>query len=152
MGVVLPEVNNYAIYSQLSPVCQHNLLEIAVITSGLEGQLMSSFELFGTGFGQDDTRQQNKGTERTFIDDMNAIACGVTAWFEENAGYSENITGMTVEIARRLGVPEKAIDEWAARRSRLNAVRIKPLKSLLEKVCSEPESGGIKENNQNGGG
>jgi hypothetical protein len=142
MGVVVPEVNNYAIYSQLSPVCQHNLLDIAVITSRLEGQLMNSFELFGTGFGEDDTRQQNKGTERTFIDDMNAIAYGVTAWFEENAGYSENITGMTVEIARRLGVPEKDIEEWVARRSTLNAVRIKPLRTLLERVYSEPESGG----------
>jgi hypothetical protein len=105
---------------------------------------MSSFELFGAGFGEDETRQQNKGTERTFIDDMNAIAYGVTAWFEENTGYSENITGMTVEIAQRLGVPEKAIEEWAARRSNLNAVRIKPLKSLLERLCSEPESSKLK--------
>jgi hypothetical protein len=138
MGVVLPGVNNYAIYSQLSPICQRSLLEIAVATSGIEGQLMKSFELFGADFGQDDIRQQNKGTERTFIDDINAIACGVTAWFEENAGYSANVTGMTVEIARKLGVPEKEISRWAARRTTLNAGRARPIRSLLERLGAEP--------------
>jgi hypothetical protein len=98
---------------------------------------MNSFELFGTGFGHDDVRQQNKGTQRTFIDDMNAIAYGVAAWFEENTGYSENVTGMTVEIARKLGVPEKEITRWAARRSKLNAGKIKTIRTLLQKLCSE---------------
>jgi len=144
MGVVVPGVNNYAIYSQLSPICQHSLLEIAVVTSGIEGQLMKSFELFGADFGQDDIGQQNKGTERTFIDDINAIACGVAAWFEENAGYSENVTGMTAEIARKLGVPEKDIKKWAARRLSLNAGRAKPIRSLLERLGSAPAAGSLK--------
>jgi len=104
---------------------------------------MSSFELFETSFGRDNLGQQNKGTERTSIDDMNAIACGVTAWFEENAGYSENITGMTVEIARRMGVPERDIKKWLARRSNLNAVRVRPIKSLLERLYREPENSGL---------
>ena len=138
MGVVVPGVNNYAIYSPLSTLCQHSLLEIVVFASGIEGQLMNSFELFGTGFGQDDIRQQNKKTQRTFIDDIDAIASGVAAWFEENTGYSENVTGMTVEIARKLGVPEKDIKKWAARRSTLNAGRIKPVRTLLQKLCAEP--------------
>jgi hypothetical protein len=138
MGVVLPGVNNYAIYSQLSPFCQHGLLEIVLFASGIEGQLMNSFELFGTGFRQDDIGQQNKVTQRTFIDDMNAIAYGVAAWFEENTGYSENVTGMTVEISRKLGVPEEEITRWAARRSKLNAGRIKTIRALLQKLCSEP--------------
>jgi hypothetical protein len=144
MGVVLPGVNNYAIYSQLSPVCQHGLLEIAVVASGIEGRLMKSFELFGADFGQDDIRQQNKGTERTFIDDINAIACGVAAWFEENAGYSANVTGMTAEIARKLGVPEKDISRWAARRTALNAGRARPIRSLLERLDAEPAAGELK--------
>jgi hypothetical protein len=138
MGVVVPGVNNYAIYSHLSPICKHSLLEIVVITAGIKGQFMNSFELFGTDFGQDDIGQQNKGTQRTFIDDINAIAYGVAAWFEENAGYSENVTGMTIEIARKLGVPEKDIKKWAARRSNLNAGRIKPIRALMQKLCSEP--------------
>jgi hypothetical protein len=144
MGVVLPEVNNYAIYSQLSPIWQHSLLEIAVVTSGIEGQLMKSFELFGADFGQDDTRHQNKGTERTFFDDINAIACGVTAWYEENVGYSANVTGMTVEIARKLGVPEKDIKKWASRRKTLNAGRVEPIRSLLERLGQESATSGLK--------
>ena len=138
MGVVVPGVNNYAIYSQLSPVCPHDLLGIAIITAGIEGQLMNSFELFGTDLGQDDIGQQNKGTRRTFSDDINAIAYGVAAWFEENSGYSDNVTGMTIEIARKLGVPEKEIGKWAARRSTLNAKRVKPIKTLMQRLCSEP--------------
>ena len=138
MGVAVPEVNNYAIYSQLSPVCPHDLLGIAIITAGIEGQLMNSFELFGTDFGQDDIRQQNKETQRTFGDDINAIAYGVAAWFEENSGYSDNVTGMTIEIARKLGVPEKEIGKWAARRSTLNAQRVKPIRTLMQRLCSEP--------------
>jgi hypothetical protein len=144
MGVVLPEVNNYAIYSQLSPICQHSLLEIAVVASGIEGRLMKSFELFGADFGKDDIRQQNKGTQRTFIDDINAIACGVAAWFEENSGYSENVTGVTAEIARKLGVPEKDIKKWAARRTTLNTGRVKPIRSILERLCPEPDAGELK--------
>jgi hypothetical protein len=138
MGVVVPGVNNYAIYSQLSPVCHHDLLGIAIITAGIEGQLMNSFELFGTGFGQDDIRQQNKGTQRTYVDDINAIAYGVAAWFEENSGYSDNVTGMTIEIARKLRVPEKEIGKWSARRLTLNAQRVKPIRVLMKRLCSEP--------------
>jgi hypothetical protein len=138
MGVVVPGVNNYAIYSQLSPVCPHDLLGIAIITAGIEGQLMNSFELFGTDLGQDDSGQQNKGIRRTYSDDINAIAYGVAVWFEENSGYSDNVTGMTIEIARKLGVPEKDIGRWAARRSTLNVKRVKPIRALLQKLCSEP--------------
>ncbi len=138
MGVVVPGVNNYAIYSQLSPVCHHDLLGIVLINAGIEGQLMSSFERFGTDFRQDDTGQQNKETRRTFIDDINAISYGVAAWFEENSGYSDNVTGMTIEIARKLGVPEREIGKWAARRSTLNAQRVKPIRTLLQKLCSGP--------------
>ena len=138
MGVVVPGVNNYAIYSQLSPICQHSLLEIAVITSGVEGQLMNRFELFGENIRQGDIGQQNKEVQRTFIDDINAISYGVAAWIEENSGYSDNVTGMTIGIARKLGLPEREIGKWAARRSTLNAQRVKPIRALMQKLCSEP--------------
>jgi hypothetical protein len=138
MGVVVPGASNYAIYSQLSPVCHHDLLGIVLINAGVEGQLMSSFERVGTGLRQDDIGQQNKGTQRTFIDDINAISYGVAAWFEENSGYSENVTGMTIKVARKLGVPEREISKWAARRTSLNAHRVKPIRALMQKLCSEP--------------
>jgi hypothetical protein len=138
MGVAVPGGNNYAVYSQLSPFCQQNQRDIVVITTGIEGQFMNSFEIFGTDFGQDDIGQQHKGTPRTYIDDIDAIAYGVAAWFEENSGYSDNVTGMTIEIARKLGVPEKEIVRWAARRSNLNAKRVKPIRALMQRLCSEP--------------
>jgi hypothetical protein len=138
MGVAVPGGNNYAVYSQLSPFCQQNQRDIVVITTGIEGQFMNSFEIFGTDFGQDDIGQQHKGTPRTYIDDIDAIAYGVAAWFEENSGYLDNVTGMTIEIARKLGVPEKEIGRWAARRSNLNAKRVKPIRALMQRLCSEP--------------
>jgi DNA-binding transcriptional regulator YdaS (Cro superfamily) len=138
MGVVVPRGNNYAIYNQLSLICHHDLLGIALVGSGVERLLMKGFELFGTDFGQGDTGQQNRGTPRTFTDDIDAIAYGVAAWLEENSGYSTNVTGMTVEIARKLGVPEKEINKWAARRSSLNARRVKPIRVLMQRLCSEP--------------
>jgi len=136
MGVAVPTINNYARDSLLSPNCQRDLLEIVVITSGIE--LMDSFELFGTSIGQDEIRQQNKRTQRSFTDDINAIACGVEAWFEENTSHSANVAGMTIEIARKLGVPEKEIRKWAARRSTFNSGRVRPIKSLLERLHLDP--------------
>jgi hypothetical protein len=137
MGVVVPGANNYAIYSQLFPISQRSLLEIAVITSGVEGQFMNRFELFGESIRQGDIGQQSKEAQRTFIDDINAISYGVAAWFEENSGYSDNVTGITIEIARKLGVPEREIGKWAARRSTLNAQRVKPIRALMQKLYSE---------------
>jgi hypothetical protein len=138
MGVVVPGVNIYAINSQMSPDCHFDLPGIVVINSGIEGQLMNSFERFGTRFRRDDNGQLGKGARRTYYDDINAIAYGVAAWLEENSGYTENITGMTIEIARKLGVPEKEIGRWAARRSTLNEQRVKPIRALMQKLCSEP--------------
>jgi len=135
MGVVVPGVNNYAIYSQLSLLCQQSLLAIVVFTS--EIGFMNSFDLFGNSFRQDENGQQNR-TRRTFTDDINAIAYGVEAWFEENSGYSENVTEMTIEIARKLGVPENEIRKWVARRSTFNAERVKPMRSLLQRLYSSP--------------
>jgi hypothetical protein len=142
MGVVIPEVNNYAINSQLSLNCPQCLPEVVIIAFGTEGQFMNSYDLFGINGEQDGIGQQNR-TQRTFTDDINAIAYGVAAWFEENTGYSENVTGMTIEIAQKLGVPEREIRKWAARRSTFNAERVKPIKALLEKLyLNSPVEGG----------
>jgi len=104
---------------------------------------MNSYDLFGSKVKQDGIGQHNR-TQRTFTDDINAIAYGVAAWFEENTGYSENITGITIEIARKLGVPEKEIRKWAARRSTFNAERVKPIKTLLEKLYLNSPADGLK--------
>jgi len=124
----------------LSSFCQQSLPGI-VFTSGIE--FMNSFELFGTNFRQDEIGQQNR-TQRTFIDDIDAIAYGVEAWFEENTSYSENVAETTVEIARKLGVPEDEIRKWAARRSTSNVERVKLIKSLLQRLRSNSPADGLK--------
>jgi hypothetical protein len=147
-GVVVPRVNNYARNSQFSPNCQQSLPRM-VFTSGIE--FMNSFELFGTSFRQDEVGQRNK-TQRTFVDDIDAIAYGVEAWFEENTGYSENVAETTVEIARKLGVPENEIRKWATHRATFNVERVKLIKSLLQRLRSGSpadrlKTGSIKRSN-----
>jgi hypothetical protein len=139
-GVVVPRVNNYAIHSQLSSFCQQSLSGI-VFTSGIE--FMNIYELFGTNFRQGEIGQKNR-TQRTFIDDIDAIAYGVEAWFGENTGYFENVAETTMEIARKLGVPEDEIRRWAVRRSTFNAQRVKPIKSILQRLYSSPSADKLK--------
>ena len=144
MGVVIPRVNNYARNSQLSPNCQQRLPGIVVIAFGIKGQLMNIFDLSGANIREDKIGQQTKRTQHTFINDIDAIAYGVEAWFEENTGYSESVVETTVEIARKLGVPEDEIRRWAARRSTFNAERAKLIKSLLQRPRVSSSADGLK--------
>jgi hypothetical protein len=140
-GVVVPRVNNYAINSQFWPNCQQSLSGIVFI-SGIE--FMNSFELFGTNIRQGEIGQQIKRTQRTFNDDIDAIAYGVETWFGENTGYFENVAETTVEIARKLGVPEDEIRRWAARRSTFNVERVRSIKSLLQRKRSSSPADGLR--------
>ena len=87
---------------------------------------------------------QTKETLHTFLDDMDAIAYGVQAWFEENTGYSRRVTETTIDIARALEIPEDEIKRWAARRSTFNAQRVRPIKSILQRLRSSPPADGLK--------
>ena len=78
--------------------------------------------------------QQIKKTRRTFLDDMDSIAYGVEAWFEENSGYTRRVTEATVDIAQKLGVPEKEIRRWAACRLNYSTEKSRVVKSLLERL------------------
>jgi hypothetical protein len=115
---------------------------MVVITSGTKGQPMNTFDLFGTNVREDEIGQQTKRTQRTFIDDIDAIAYGVEAWFEENTGYYKSVAETTVEIARKLGVPEDEIRRWATHRSTFNAERVKLIKSLLQRPRVSSDQGG----------
>ena len=80
--------------------------------------------------------QIEKG-RHTFLDNMDAIACGVEARFEENTGYTRRVTETTVEIARKLGIPEDEIERWAASRlARLmrDTGKLNVIKSHLERL------------------
>ena len=138
---------------------------MVVITSGTKGQPMNIFDPCGMdivvgkasekrtpipGKGdyqppiEDKVKQQIEKTRDTFIGDIDAIAYGVEAWFEENTGYSESVAEMTVEIARKLGVPEDEIRRWVARRSTFNVERVKLIKSLLQRLWASSPADGLK--------
>ena len=81
--------------------------------------------------------EEAKKTRRTFLDNMDAIAYGVEAQFEENSGHSGRVTEATVDIARELGIPEAEIKEWAASRlTRLirDTEKLNAIKSLLQRL------------------
>jgi hypothetical protein len=65
---------------------------------------------------------------------MEAIACGVEAWFEENASYSRRVAETTVEIARALGIPESEIKRWLSSRSTRDMEKGRVIKSLLQRL------------------
>jgi len=79
--------------------------------------------------------KQTGRTQRTSINKMEAIACGVQARFEESTGYSRRVTDATINVARALGMPETEIERWAAHRlTRLarDTERLREIESLLE--------------------
>ena len=78
--------------------------------------------------------QQTKKTRRTFLDDMDSIAYGVEAWFEEDSDYTRRVTEATVDVAQKLGVPENEIRRWAACRLNCSTEKSRVIKSLLERL------------------
>jgi hypothetical protein len=87
--------------------------------------------------------QRTKKTRRTFLDDMDSIAYGVEAWFEENSGYTRRVTEATVDIAQKLGVPENEIRRWVACRLNCSTEKNRVVKSLLERLqASSPADRG----------
>ena len=78
----------------------------------------------------------SKKAPPSFLDDMDSIACGVEAWFEENTGYSRRVTEMAVDIARALGVPGVEIKRWVACRLIRDTEKGRIIKSLLERLQS----------------
>ncbi len=78
--------------------------------------------------------EEAKKTRRTFLENMDAIAYGVEAWFEENTGYSRRVHETTVDIARALGIPEAEIEKWASSRLSRDTEKFNGVKSLLERL------------------
>lgn len=76
-------------------------------------------------------------TETILISNMEAIARGVRARIEENAGYAKKITDETIKIARSLGIANTEIERWADyRRNHLTqeAAQINIIKDLVNKT------------------
>ena len=77
--------------------------------------------------------QIEKG-RHTFLDNMDAIACGVQARFEESSGFSRRVVETTVDIARALRVPESDIKRWASSRLIHDTEKLNVIKSRLERL------------------
>jgi hypothetical protein len=84
---------------------------------------------------EDKVDEKAEKSRHTFLDNMDAIACGVKAWFEENTGYSRRLAETTVDIARALGVPESDINRWESSRAICDdKEKVSVIKSLLERL------------------
>ena len=73
-----------------------------------------------------------------YFQQMNAIARGVEVKLESVDSHSMAVTQKTVEIARGLGIPDEAIQKWAAARVQLITQRQKQIESLQEKLERSP--------------
>ena len=89
---------------------------------------------------------------------MNAIARSVEAQGDYFDFHSEIVTERTIDLARRLGLPAKEIENWAVARNELYSERSRYIKSTLSKfernpiaqimlglarpLCEFPKSGG----------
>lgn len=85
---------------------------------------------------KDTVEKQTKKTRHACLYHMDAIAFGVQVRFEENNGFSKRVTEATVDIARKLGIPEDETERWAVSRlTRLirETERLNAIKSLLER-------------------
>lgn len=69
---------------------------------------------------------------------MNAIAHGVEAKYDSLTGHLEIVTQATMDIALRLGIPEKGIQRWGTARARLGSEKNKVIKSTLNKLERSP--------------
>ena len=83
--------------------------------------------------------REKQGTESRLkpYHNMEAIAYGVQARFEENTGYERRVTDTTIKVARAMGVPESEIERWASQRlTRMKDDResLREIKRILEKL------------------
>jgi len=79
-------------------------------------------------------KQQTNKTQGNFLDIMDSVAYGVETWFEEKTDYSRKVVEATLDIARKLGLPEAEIDRWAACRLTRYMEKDRVIKSLIKRA------------------
>jgi len=70
--------------------------------------------------------------------EMDAIASGVEARFDQFSSYSKMVTQDTIEIARQLGIAEEEIQRWAAAKAKFISERDSAINSALSKLERSP--------------
>lgn len=113
--------------SVVTPLKKSDLLSIPRNTHGTRSQLVGTLE-------SPKVDEDGAKARHTFLGSLDAIACGIEAWFEENTGYSRKVAETTVEIARALGVPESDIKRWVSRRSIRDMEKGRVISSLLQRL------------------
>ncbi len=81
-------------------------------------------------------RVEDKESLEDSFHELDAIARGVEAWFEEATGYSRRVAETTADIARALGLPENEVERWVASRLDHGTRKVRTLKSLLERLLA----------------
>ena len=69
---------------------------------------------------------------------MDVIAFGVEAGRNLFDSHSKIVTQATIGIARRIGIADKEIQNWAAARAKLDSERERVIKSALNKLERNP--------------
>jgi len=69
---------------------------------------------------------------------INAIACGVDAQVDYLDFHSKIVTDKTIELAWRLGLPAKEIEQWVVARNERHSERNRYIKSALNKLERNP--------------
>ncbi len=113
--------------SVVTPLKRSHLPSMPRNTHGTRSQLVGTLDL-------PKVDEAGEKARHTFLGRMDAIACGVEAWFEENTGYSRKVAETTVEIARALGVPESDIKRWVTCRSIRDMEKGRVIKTLLQRL------------------
>jgi len=79
-------------------------------------------------------KKKDKQALSESFNEMNAIARGVEARFDLLTGRSKVVTQGTIDIGRRLSIPEKEIQRWAALRSIHDSERNGVIKPSLNRL------------------
>jgi len=95
-------------------------------------------------------KQQTNKTQGNFLDIMDSIAYGVEAWFEEKTDYSRKVVEATLNIARKLGLPEAEIDRWAACRLTRYMEKDRVIKSLIKRAQVSSPADQVKDKEHQG--
>ena len=95
-------------------------------------------------------KQQTNKTQGNFLDIMDSVAYGVETWFEEKTDYSRKVVEATLDIARKLGLPEAEIDRWAACRLTRYMEKDRVIKSLIKRAQVSSPADQVKDKERQG--
>jgi len=104
---------------------------------GASDYIVKPFEL-GRVITSIDTALETNGALHRASAEMDAIAFGVEAGQNLFDCHSKIVTQANIDIARRIGIADKEIQNWAAARAQLDFEKERVIKSALNKIEGSP--------------